>query len=258
MEAKRQSPYVQLSIFQGPLDLLLHLIQQNKVDIYDIPIAVIADQFIATVKDMDDLDMEVTSEFLVLAAHLLYLKSRQLLPKPQKTEEEIQLEEELKHDLVERLLTYRVFKSMAVYLSSKEESSGSKYFREIDFEELISYIKPSNPLNGIGMGDLMQAFQAVLARVEKGVDIPLHIKVDEIPVELLITDIMRRLILNPRGMKFTQLLRYRSRVEVVVAFIALLELLKDGKIRAEQSDHNSDIFLVPTEKAWNFRNEESV
>jgi segregation and condensation protein A len=258
METKRQAPYVELPIFQGPLDLLLHLIQQNKVDIYQIPIAKIADQFIATVKEMEALDMDITSEFLVLAAQLLYLKSRQLLPKPQKSEEEIQLEEELKRDLVERLITYRAFKNIAAYLNTKEQSSGNKYFRQIDFEEILARLKPPDPLYGIEIRDLTQAFNSVIARIEKGEDIPLYVQAEEIPVELMITDIMRRMILNPRGMRFTQLLRYRSKVEIVVAFIALLELLKDGKIKAEQSENTKDIFLVPTEKAWDFANEESV
>lgn len=80
----KSAPYVELPAFQGPLDLLLHLIQQEKIDIYDIPVAQIADQFIEAVRQMEDLDMEVTSEFLVLAAQLLYIKSRYLLPKTKK------------------------------------------------------------------------------------------------------------------------------------------------------------------------------
>lgn len=258
MESKKQAPYVEIPVFQGPLDLLLHLIQQNKVDIYDIPIALIADQFIATVKNMESLDMDITSEFLVLAAQLLYLKSRQILPKPQKTEDELQLEDELKQDLVERLITYRAFKNIASYLGSKEESSGSKYFREIDLEEIMAKIKAPNPLTGIVIDDLLKAFHSLLSRVEKGEDIPLMVEVDQIPVDIMINDIMRRIILNPKGLRFSQLLRYRSRVEVVIAFIALLELLKDGKVRAEQSEKNNDIFLVPTNKAWDFIDEESV
>ncbi|NLI90878.1 MAG: segregation/condensation protein A [Peptococcaceae bacterium] len=257
MEAGKQSPYVELPVFQGPLDLLLHLIQQNKVDIYDIPIAVIADQFIATVKKMEELDMDITSEFLVLAAQLLYLKSRQLLPKPQKTEEEILLEEELKQDLVDRLVAYRAFKDIASYLSSRAEFSGNRYFREFDLEEIISKMKPPNPLSGIGMDDLMRAFDAVLKRVEKGEYVH-YVQVDEIPVEMMLNDIMRRMILNPKGMRFTKLLRYKTRVEIVVAFVALLELLKEGRIRAEQSEKGNDIFIVPTDRAWDFMNEESV
>jgi segregation and condensation protein A len=198
METKKQAPYVELPVFQGPLDLLLHLIQQNKVDIYDIPIAVIADQFIATVKEMEALDMDVTSEFLVLAAQLLYLKSRQLLPKPQKTEEELLLEEELKQDLVDRLVTYRAFKNIASFLGARMESTGNQYFREVDIDEILAGMKPANPLNGVLMDDLMRAFNAVIKRVEKG-DYVHYVQVDEIPVEMMINDIMRRMILNPRG-----------------------------------------------------------
>ena len=249
MEAVKKGPYVELPAFQGPLDLLLHLIQQNKVDIYDVPIVLIADQFIATVQQLEAFDLDITSEFLVLAANLLYLKSRSLLPRPQKTQEELETEEELKQDLIERLVTYRTFKNIALFLSSKEVSSGSRYFREINIDEIISKIKQPNPLTGINLEDLFQTFQIVLNRVESGEDIH-YIQTEEIPVEVMVDDIMRRLILNPAGMKFTNLLRDRSRVEIVVAFVALLELLKEGRIRAEQSSMANEIFIVPTSKAW--------
>jgi segregation and condensation protein A len=234
METLKSTPYVELPVFQGPMDLLLHLIQQNKVDIYDIPIALIADQFIATVQKMEELDMEITSEFLVLAAQLLYLKSRQLLPRPQKTEEDIELEEGLRQDLIDRLITYKAFKEAACYLGGKAESSGSRYFREIDLDEIISKIKPRNPLHGIGMDDLWGAFQSVLARVEKGETVR-YLQPEDISLEIMENDIVRRLIIHPKGMRFTQLLRCGTRMEIAVAFLAILELLKAGKIRAEQS-----------------------
>jgi len=257
MENARQMTYVEVPAFQGPLDLLLHLIQQNKVDIYDIPVALIADQFISTVKKMDALDMDVTSEFLVLAAQLLYLKSRELLPKPQKSDEEIKSEEELKQDLIERIVTYRAFKDIASYLSTKAEFSGNRYFRDVNIDELVSMMKPHDPLNGINMEDLLLAFNSVLKRIDQGEDIH-YVQSDEVSVELMSIDIMRRMIINPKGMKFTQLLRYNSRVEIVVAFLALLELLREGKIRAEQSLKTNEIFVVPTDKAWDYMNEVSV
>lgn len=257
METNNKGPYVELPAFQGPLDLLLHLIQQHKVDIYDIPIVLIADQFIATIQQMEAFDLDVTSEFLVLASNLLYLKSRSLLPRPQKTQEELELEEDIKQDLVERLVTYSAFKKIALFLNSKDVASGNKFFRDIDPFEVISKLEQPNPLNGIEIDHLFQAFQTVLTRVEKGEDIQ-YVHIEEIPVEMMLDDIMRRLMLYPTGMKFSQLLRYRSRVEIVVAFVALLELLKEGKIRAEQSSMANEIFLVPTSKAWDFVDEESV
>jgi segregation and condensation protein A len=257
MAALKSATYIELPVFQGPLDLLLHLIQQNKVDIYDIPIALIADQFVGTVRKMEELDMEITSEFLVLAAQLLYLKSRHLLPKPQKTEEDIGQEEEMKQDLIDRLITYKAFKEAACFLGSKVESSGHRYFREIDLEDIYSRMPRSNPLQGVDMDDLWRAFQAVLVRVEKGEDIQ-YVQPEEISLEVMTKDIIRRMIIHPRGMKFTQLLRHKTRIEVVVAFLSILELLKEGRIRAEQTGKDSDIFVVPTEKAWDFNNEVPV
>lgn len=257
METQGQAPYVKLPAFQGPLDLLLHLIRQNKVDIYDIPVALVADQYIDTVKTMEALDMEITSEFLVLASQLLFLKSRQLLPHPQKSEEDLLLEEELKQDLVGRLVIYSAYKTAASFLSSRGESSGNTYFHDIDLERLLAEMAPPDPLSGISVEDMAQAFLHVLAKVEKGEDL-YYVQADEIPVELMTRDILRRMMLNPKGIGFRQLLRYRTRTEIVVVFIAMLELLKDGKIRAEQSAKENDIFLAPTELARDFMSKESV
>ncbi|MGI5902406.1 MAG: segregation and condensation protein A [Desulfitobacteriia bacterium] len=252
-----KTPYVELPVFQGPLDLLLHLIQQNKVDIYDIPIATIADQFMATVRKMEELDLEVTTEFLVLAAQLLFLKSRQLLPRPQKSEQELELEEELKQDLAAKLLTYKAFKEAADYLGSKAESSGSKYFREVDLEALLSKMKPSNPLSGVQIEDLLQVLKQIIARIDESREIH-YVETEDISIELLARDILRRMVFSPQGIKFDQLLHYQSRVEIVAAFLAVLELLKQGKIRAEQNNKTKEIFMVPTARAWEFENEVSV
>lgn len=248
MEEGRSLPYVELPTFQGPLDLLLHLIQQEKVDIWDIPIARIADQFVEAVREMDYLDMEVTSEFLVLAAQLLYLKSLFLLPKP-KPEKEEAAEEDPRRELVERLLAYRSFKQAAEVLASYESASGHTYFREIDVEGIIaSFPSTEDPLKGVGFGDLLEAFRRVFERAEQGEEIR-RIAPEEITVEAMARDVLRRVVLNARGIVFQELLRFNSRFEVVMAFLAVLELLKFGKIRAEQPSVRSDITVFPTEQA---------
>ncbi|GAB6174049.1 segregation/condensation protein A [Paradesulfitobacterium aromaticivorans] len=248
MEEGRRLPYVQLPAFQGPLDLLLHLIQQEKVDIWDIPIARIADQFVEAVRDMDYLDMEVTSEFLVLAAQLLYLKSLFLLPKPKPEKEEVE-EEDPRRELVERLLAYRSFKQAAEILASYESSSGHTYFREIDVEGILASFPPEeDPLKGVGFGDLIEAFRRVFERAEQGEEIR-RIAPEEITIEAMARDVLRRVVLNPHGIRFQTLLRFSSRLEVVMAFLSVLELLKSGKIRAEQPTHRSDITVFPTEEA---------
>ena len=255
MEAGRRVPYVvEIPAFQGPLDLLLQLIQQEKVDIYDIPVARIADQFLAVVQQMESLDMEVTSEFLLLAAQLLYLKSRMLLPKPPKPDEDSE-EEDPRQELVARLAAYRAFKDAAAELSAREAATGQRYFREVDVEAIIAGFPPQDPLSGVTFADIWEAFRRVLERVEQGEEVE-HVQPDEIPLEVMTRSILRRLLVHTEGLRFRQLLRQSTRLETVVAFLAILELLKEGKIRAEQSSPLSDIYVLPTARAWEFAEEE--
>lgn len=255
MDGGKTSPHVLLPTYQGPLDLLLTLIQDNKVDIYDIPIAQIADQFIASLTRMESMDLEVTSEFLLLAAQLLYLKSRELLPKPPQDEPETD-EEDLRQELVERLLTYRTFKQAAQILETLDNSPGGKsYCREIDIEALLAHSEPANPLQGVSFTELWQAFCQVIERAEKGEPLQ-HVEPDEIAIETMLADVLRRVILHPKGLHFSQLIRSGSRMEIIVSFLAVLELLQSGKVRAEQITVQSEIMIFPTPKAWEFTEEE--
>jgi len=245
----------ELPAYKGPLDLLLSLIQQEKVDIYDIPIARIADQFVEAIRNMGPMDMEVTTEFLVLAAQLLYIKSRELLPKPPKDEQGQVGEEDLRQELVDRLLAYRTFKQAAQVLEALETSSGRSYCREVDVEGLLADVEPEDPLKGVGFDDLWQAFCRVIERAEKGEEIQ-HVEPEEIAIDVMLADVLRRVLLHPKGMRFRQLMRIGSRMEMVVSFLALLELLQSGKVRAEQLTMLSDIMIFPTKKAWEFTEEE--
>lgn len=251
----KTTPQVELPAFQGPLDLLLTLIQQEKLNIYDIPIARIADQFMEAVKQMESMDMEITSEFLVLSAQLLYIKSRELLPKSPKLAQEQGEEEDLRQELVERLLAYRTYKQAAHIFETMERTSGRSFYREVDVEDLLADAEPEDPLKGVTFDDLWLAFCKVIERAERGEEIR-HVQPDEIAIEMMLSDVLRRVLLHPHGMRFAQLMRSGSRMEVVVSFLALLELLKSGKIRAEQPAVLSDIMLYPTQKAWEFTEEE--
>ena len=251
MENEKTAPQVKLPAYQGPLDLLLTLIQQEKVDIYDIPIARIADQFVEAIRHLGAMDMEVTTEFLVLAAQLLYIKSRDLLPKPPKIEPNELGEEDLRQELVERLIVYRTFKQAAQIFEGLETSTGRSYFREVDVEALLLEVPPEDPLKGVAFDDLWQAFCKVIERAEKGEEIR-HVEPDEIAIERVLADVLRRVLLHPKGMRFYHLMRIGSRMEMVVSFLALLELLKLGKVRADQNSQLNEIILFPTAKAWEF------
>jgi len=248
---KSTAPYIELPAFQGPLDLLLHLIKVEKVDIYDIPIAKIADQFIGALKQMESLDMEVTSEFLVLAAQLLHIKSRMLLPKPPKETEET-IEEDPRKDLVERLIAYKAFKEAAEALSRLQNGSGRRYFREVCVEEIVARLAPDDPLQGICFEDLLNAFREVVERAnaEEQID---YIEPEKIQLELVMENILRRILLtNSKGIAFKDIIRGHRRIEIVVSFLAVLELLKLGKITARQTHPWGEIILLPTSKATDF------
>lgn len=251
-----KAPHMDLPTFQGPMDLLLHLITQHKIDIYDIPIALVADQFVATIKQMEALDIEVASEFLVLAAQLLYLKSKELLPKAKSAEEKTEDETDYKQDLVDRLIAYRAIKEAAEQLRRSEGATGSRYFRSIDLEEIVAGLPLKDPLESVVFGDVLSAFRKVLERADKGdeeTDVR-YVSLEAISIDAVISDVLRRVLLQPKGIYFGQLLRYQSNVELVMAFLALLELLKEGKIKAQQESNKGrdDIFLVPTAKAFEF------
>ncbi|MDR3271673.1 MAG: segregation/condensation protein A [Peptococcaceae bacterium] len=254
MGAQASKPIFETAAFQGPLDLLLQLIQQEKVDIYDIPIAKIADQFVLSIRQMESMDMEITSEFLVLAAQLLYIKSRYLLPKPE-LKEELSEEADPRLELVARLEAYRAFKQAAAMLAEREASSGQRYFRDVDVSEILLGFPQPDALNGVSFADLWIAFRRVAERAEKGVETR-HIEPDEISVEMMITDILRRLLLKQEGIYFRRLLRVGSKLEMITVFLAILELLKNGQVRAEQISPPHDIYIIPTERAWEFTEEE--
>ncbi|MCL1791572.1 MAG: segregation/condensation protein A [Peptococcaceae bacterium] len=255
-ELLNRTPHLDLPVFQGPMDLLLHLITQHKIDIYDIPIAMVADQFVAAIRQMEALDIEVASEFLVLAAQLLYLKSKELLPKPKSNTEKPEEGDDYKQELVDRLIAYRAIKEAAEQLRRSEGATGSRYFRLIDPEEIVAGLPLKDPLESVAFGDVLSAFRKVLERADVGdeeTDVR-FVSLEAISIDVVISDVLRRILLQPKGVFFGRLLRYQSRVELVMAFLALLELLKEGKIKAtqESSAGRDDIFLVPTMKAFEF------
>lgn len=227
---------IKLEMFEGPFDLLFHLIDKNEVDIYDIPIAEITDQYLDYVAQMQLLDLEVTSEFLVLAATLLSIKSRMLLPKPPKPEDDEEAGLDPRDELVERLLEYRKFKQVAEYLQDRERVHGRVYTRENDTDLLAELFSEEDPLAGVNLGDLLTALREVLIRVEVET-VPPELPREEYNIRDKMREIARRLIFYPNGLAFSQLFvgKNLNRVEVVVTFLALLELIKQKKATVHQS-----------------------
>lgn len=238
-------PYqIRLEAFEGPFDLLFHLIEKNEIDIYDIPIAAVTDQYLEYLDEMQKLDLDVASEFLVMAATLLSIKARMLIPKPPKEEVESETGLDPRDELVERLLEYKKFKEVAEFLKEKETIQGKVYTRNNEEDMFASLFSEDNPLEGVELNDLLGALQEVLNRVEEDL-VPAELPREEFSIRDKMREIARRLVFNPNGMGFSQLFarQHITRVEVVVTFLALLELIKMKKVAIHQSRVFGDIML---------------
>jgi len=248
-----------LETFEGPLDLLLHLIDKAEIDIQDISISEITDQYIAYLEAMQELELDVTSEFLVMAATLLAMKSRQLLPKPPVTDEPwVSFDEEEGYDpreeLIRKLIEYRKFKAIASELREHEFERSQTYTREpADLEPFVPDI-PQNPVEGLHVDDLVRAFRKALRRVQ-GRNRISAIQRDEISIMDRIRDIVG--LLRGRSEEgedkvlFSQLIGDQmDRQEVVVTFLAILELMRRHWITCYQNQLFDEIVL-----SWTGREE---
>jgi segregation and condensation protein A len=229
MEETSQGLLVQRPAFEGPLDLLLHLIKVNEVDIYDIPIALITAQYLEYLDLMQELNLDIASEYLVMAATLAYIKSRLLLPSQTDLSEE-KTGEDPRDELVRRLLEYQKFKQAAEQLGSKEILGRDVFARsaheEIEEGEGGEDIEAS-------LFDLMEALREILKKVETQEKL-LDFTREKISLKDKMIEILEKLR-DAEHILFEDLFSgYITRFEIIVTFVALLELIKNQKIRALQ------------------------
>jgi segregation and condensation protein A len=232
---------VKFEVFEGPLDLLLYLIKKEEVDIYEVNLTRLAEQFIQYIETMRMLDLEVAGEFLVMAATLMLIKSRELLPVEQRAEIEPEEEgEDPRWELVRQLVEYKKFKDAAVQLQTLEERQGDVFARvpgKIEFEREAAPQRPD-----VSIFDLLNAVNSVLARFQKRDD-PREIYEDKWTVSEKIEFLMKSLG-ERSALKFSELFaNAASRTEVVVTFLAILELIRLKQIVAVQSEAFGDIDL---------------
>ncbi len=243
---------VKLQAFEGPLDLLLHLIEKNKVDIYDIPIAEITEQYLDYVRTMEKEDMDVTSEFMLMAATLLDIKCRMLLPKEVDEEGE---EIDPRAELVQQLLEHKEYKFKAMQLRDWADDAGDvvvrkkklprevlRYQPEVDVAELFS---------GVTIQKLQEIFEFVMQRAEDRID-PVRSKFGHVEKEVVsVSDKIgqvRRMARRQRRFSFRGLLEAQhSRMQIVVTFLAILELMRIGMVEIEQETSFGEIEITATD-----------
>jgi segregation and condensation protein A len=221
---------VRLRNFEGPLDLLLHLIKTHEVSIYDIPITLITSQYLEYIDIMQEMNLDVAGEFLVMAATLIHIKSRMLLPRPDPTQEDP--EEDPREALVRRLLEHQKFKAAAELLHERETLRSAQWTRpDGPIAEIAG--EPPEPEIEVDLFSLISAFRAVVERAKARPQV--YLPAEQMPIELRIEQLMERLS-ETEACGFEDLFAdVQTRPGLVVTFLALLEMIRLKLIRVFQS-----------------------
>lgn len=243
---------VKLPVFEGPLDLLLHLIDKNKIDIYDIPIVEITEQYLQYIQSMEQEDLDVMSEFMVMAATLLDIKCRMLLPREVDEEGE---EKDPREELVQQLLEYKMYKYMSYELRDRmNQAARSVYKKPTLPREVLEYREPVDTatlLADLTLERLNTVYRAILRRQEDKID-PIRsrfgkIEKEEVSLPDKMTYVERYAVAH-RKFSFRALLEEQpGRLQIIVTFLSVLELMKTGKIRIAQDELFGEIMIESLE-----------
>lgn len=243
---------VHLDAFEGPLDLLYHLIEKNEIDIYDIPISSLAQQYIEYIENAENRNMESMSEFLIMASTLLEIKSKMLLPS-KKDEKALEEEVDPREELVKKLVEYKKFKNITEdFKKYEQEASQVLYKKNEEMEKLFEDIETDESLedflSGVTLNDIFKAFQEVIKRQDTKVDKVRSsfksVERDLYTIDEKINYIKDMLFITPK-IVFKSIFRQGARkLEIVVTFLALLELIKMKEVLISQHQPFGDIIIT--------------
>lgn len=231
---------VRLDIFEGPMDLLVYLIRKNEIDIYDIPIAILADQYLEYVAEIERLNLEKAGDFILMAATLLQIKSRMLLPRPEGEDEEW---EDPRMELVEKIVEYMQFKEVAEHMRHLEDTSSRQAERGFSEVELYSSQDNEEVQIDATINELILAFGRLLLKTP--VPEPVHRVIREKISSAQRVFTIRKILAEKRKVIFSDLVpEGSSRLFIVVTLVALLEMAKGGEIRVEQNESFSELWIA--------------
>ncbi|NMA60594.1 MAG: segregation/condensation protein A [Firmicutes bacterium] len=232
---------IQLEAYEGPFDLLLDLIAKNEIDIWDIPIAAITEQYLEYLFSLQEQDLAITGEFLVMAATLIRIKSRLLLP-PEPVEEEFEEEVDPRLELVEQLLRYKFFKEVSVFLQERYSNAAKVFTRGQMAAQLDMTPIFTDPVGDVTVTDLKNLYSALITEAEK--EEPVHSVPSSISLPERMARIRVQMVGQPR-VTFQDLLRDSTPEEIVVTFLAILELVRLGEIAVVQHESLGPIDIEP-------------
>lgn len=229
-----------LPVFDGPFDLLLHLIKIEEVEITEVSLAQVADRYLEILKLMEDLDLEVAGDYLVVAATLIEIKSRALLPKVELPEEDEEFEGDPRQELIDQIIEYQKFREVADHLRDREATEAGVFFRS--FREVLDAEEVAQPQGGANIADLLQAFERVLryASAAEGREVI----DDEVHVEDCMNELRERLEYDKSLLLADVLAERPSTKRLIGFFLAILELIRLGEILARQGDDRRDLRLI--------------
>ena len=240
MNEKTRKYEVSIEAFEGPLDLLLHLMKQSKISIYEVKISEITQQYLDYIKAMEQLELEVASEYLVMAATLIEIKAKSLLPK-QKVEIESEYEEDSEEALIQRLIEYKRYKEAAQLFKELEEERGQFYTKPpIDFSEYLEE-EVRLPNNG-DVNRLIQAFEKIMRRNKMAKPVNTRIVATPLSVEGRMDELSRTLKYK-KSVPFHTLFTEFDREYIIITFLALLELVKSGEIKLVQNSYQEECLI---------------
>ena len=230
---------VTIDNFDGPLDLLLHLIKEQDIDIYDIKIEDITKQYLDYIRHMKELNLEIASEYLVMASELIEMKSKMLLPKKREKEDD-DYEEDPRELLIERLLAYKKYKEVTSEFKDLELNRKMVFTREPD--NLNRYVKEDENSEELGVADLIDAFNNLLKRKE--LDRPIATKITK--KELSVTEKVNKIkniLRNKKKINFEDIFEVSTKEEVIISFLSVLEMVKKDEILLTQEGNFKNIVI---------------
>ncbi len=241
---------VKIDVFEGPLDLLLYLIKKMEIDIYDIPMAEITEQYLLYVRAMSELKLDRASEYLVMSATLLSIKSKMLLPKQQlELEDHIEEEEDPRGELVERLIEYRQYKEAALLFQEKEFERGLIYTKPpMNLTEYVGDEQVKVHQEGASIYDMLAAYQQLLKRKRLKKPLQTTVTKRKMTIEQRMNELLSILLKSKKKKRFSSFFPSYNKQHIVVTFLAMLELLRCDAVEAEQAYPFDEIFLSAREE----------
>jgi segregation and condensation protein A len=234
---------IKLDIFEGPLDLLLYLIKKNEIDIYNIPVALITEQYLQYLKIIKSLNLDLAGEYLVMASTLIHIKSKMLLPVPDEPSAE-ETDEDPRAELVKQLLEYQAFKEVATALEARPHLERDVFTRSAPIDDDAAKLtEDEDNLIEVNVFELIEAFHRLVSRIDKKE--LLEIDLEKMSLADIINDVMERLT-REKNLTFEELLGERiDRRRIIYTFLAILELIKMKMVKAYQTSAFGVIRIFP-------------